>query len=270
MTPLPAHARGLPVRDTQLMRDLGRFRLMTGRMIQRRHFEGASPTAMRRANRRLTALPQLGLIGQLHRRIGGHRSGSAGSIHYLTPSGRQLLMLSGNEVEIGGFARPGWEPGSLFTEHILAVSELATSLVERVREISSTELIFQPEPEAWRSFVGANGERRVLKPDAFVGLIGSEFEDHYFIEVDRGTESLRRVEQKMKTYIGYERGGTEQAVTGIFPKVVWLVDGEKRLGKVRALLGELLEGQQRLFAAEPLDRGAFVLLSGELNGSTDP
>lgn len=270
MSRFPSDTRGLPDRDLHVMNDLARFRLLTGRMIQRRHFEGATPTAMRRANRRLTALTRLGLIGQLDRRIGGHRSGSAGSIHYLTPSGRQLLIRSSNEVEIGGFARPGWEPGSLFAAHILAVSELATSLLERTRGTPDTEQIFQPEPEAWRSFVGPSGERCTLKPDAFAQLIGPEFEDHYFVEVDRGTESLRRIEQKLKVYVTYERGGTEQAATGIFPKVLWLVEGDARLGKVRAVLRRLPEGQRRLFVAAPLDQGASALLSGELTGSDDP
>ena len=68
----------------------------------------------------------------------------------------------------------------------------------------------------------------VLKPDAFAVLRLGGFEDRWFIEVDRGTESLPTIARKCEVYRRYWQSGTEQARTGVFPRVLWIAPDRKR------------------------------------------
>ena len=90
-------------------------------------------------------------------------------------------------------------------------------------------LDFDAEPASWRTFTGLGGARTVLKPDAFVRLGLGEFEDAYFIEVDRATHSGPSVARKLAVYRRYWQTGREQnRWGGVFPEVLILVPSEAR------------------------------------------
>jgi hypothetical protein len=64
----------------------------------------------------------------------------------------------------------------------------------------------------------------------------AEYEQHWFIEVDRGTESLPTVLRQCDRYESYRRSGAAQAEVGVFPIIVWVVPDDRRAEKLRGRL----------------------------------
>src|SRR5829696_5812441 len=83
----------LSSRQTAVLADLRRVRLLTGRQLERLHFAKlATPNARASARRRaLGGLVAAGLVTTLPRRIGGERAGSAGLIYTLDARGQRFL-----------------------------------------------------------------------------------------------------------------------------------------------------------------------------------
>lgn len=100
-----------------------------------------------------------------------------------------------------------------------------------------TEVLrIETEPACWRTFTGREGAPETLKPDLFAITASGEFEDLAFIEIDRGTESLAVLLQKCRVYQRYFNSGREQAESGLFPKVIWLIADQDRRERLRLVL----------------------------------
>ena len=218
----------LTPRELALARDLDRLRLASVKQLERLHFTADSAKAnATQARRTLARLTDLRVVVRLQRRVGGVRAGSHGSVYALDVAGQRLASACG---PAGGVRlRRPWTPGSAFVAHQLAVTELYVGLTEATRQGRVDVLDFDAEPAAWRTFTGLGGARTVLKPDAFVRLGLGEFEDAYFIEVDRATHSGPSVARKLTLYRRYWQSGREQQRrSGVFPKVLVLVPSEAR------------------------------------------
>ena len=92
-----------------------------------------------------------------------------------------------------------------------------------------------------------------LKPDAYLELVSREYEDHYFIELDRSTESLTRIVNTCKKYIEYYRSGVEQRQHGVFPFVLWIVPDDKRKPAISKAIQTELYNFWELFTVITLD-----------------
>lgn len=229
----------LTPRERALVGSLDRLRLASVKQLERLHFTGESaPSNARLARQTLARLTERRVIVLLERRVGGVRAGSCGSVYALDVAGQRLATACG---PAGGVRiRRPWSPGLAFIAHQLAVSELYVRLVEAARSGRLEVLDFDAEPASWRTFTGLGGARTVLKPDAFVRLGVGEFEDSYFVEVDRATHSGPSVARKLALYRRYWQTGREQhRRDGVFPKVLVLVPSEAR----RAALARVASGQ---------------------------
>ena len=221
-------AHELTPRELTLVQELDRLRLASVKQLERLHFTAESPRAnARQARRTLARLTDLRVLVRLERRVGGVRAGSRGSVYTLDVAGQRLASACG---PAGGIRiRRPWKQGGAFIAHQLAVTELYTRLTEVTRRGRLDLLEFDAEPACWRTFTGLGGSRTVLKPDAFVRLGVGEFEDSYFIEVDRSTHSGPSVARKLTLYRRYWQTGREQnRRSGVFPKVLVLVPSEVR------------------------------------------
>jgi hypothetical protein len=137
----------------------------------------------------------------------------------------------------------------LFLSHCLAVAELHTLLIEADRSGRLELLTLSGEPACWRSYGRASAQREAtLKPDSYVRLGAGEFEDSYFIEVDRGTEGNRAVERQLKDYVAYQASGREQEKRGVFPKTLWLVPTPERAAVIEDCIARLPRSARELFA----------------------
>jgi len=215
-------------RDWQIIATLARVRVATADQLERLHFGNVS---RRRAEQRLTALARRRVLGRMTRVVGGVRAGSRGHVYALDAAGQRLVNLSH-----GGPPRRPQPVGAPYLDHALAITEVYVQLVIAERTGALRLGRFVGEPGAWRTFYGVGGARVMLKPDAYIVLQLGGYEDHWFLEVDRGTESAATLARKANVYREYWRTGTEQARNhDLFPRVLWLVPDEARAGVLRAV-----------------------------------
>jgi hypothetical protein len=210
----------LSPKEIAVLVTLREVRLATASQLQRLHFADDSP---RNRARVLQAMNERGLITRLDRVVGGRRAGSSGFLYSLGVAGLRLLLVG----QDGPVRRPS-TPGAPFVAHALAVTELAVRLREAERRGDFQILDFQAEPQCWRRHPGPGGGTETCKPDAYVRLAIGAFDDSWFVEVDRSTESATTLDRKLGAYRRYWSSGIEQAKVGIFPRVLWLVPDERR------------------------------------------
>ncbi len=211
--------KALSERDHAVLDSTDRIRVATGRQLARLHQDQLSDRQWRR---HLQQLSDLRLLTRLDRTIGGVHAGSSGYIYALDVAGQRLLHPDVS-------ARHPTTPGLAFLDHGLAITELYVLLREAERRGRVDLLDFVTEPNVWRSFVGRGGQRTRLKPDAEAVLGVGQYEDHFFIEVDRGTVGTRRLSEQMHTYVQFWQTGREQQRSGLFPRVLYLVPNQRRL-----------------------------------------
>jgi hypothetical protein len=223
-----AVAAQLSARDLDVVATLAALRLATTDQLQRVWFADGSPlTQARRCRATLERLVRLGVVTRLDRRIGGVRRGSASYVNALGVAGQRLHGGVGPAGR--GVARRPWTPSLPFVAHVLAVTELYVQLVEAERQRTVDLIAYTAEPAAWRRFTGPTGASVTLKPDAYAVIGKGDVEEHRFIEVDRGTESLGTIAAKLRTYRQYWQSGREQHQRGVFPQVLFVVPDERRL-----------------------------------------
>jgi hypothetical protein len=247
----------LTSRDLEILATVERFRLVSARQLERLHFHTGTPLSNARScRRRLERLVHLGVLTRLTRRVGGVRAGSAGYIYTLAPAG-QRLQARGTKR-----ARSPWTPGAAFTSHTLAVTELFVRLVEAERRGLLEVVRFDPEPDCWRWWNGPGGARVVLKPDAYAVLGAGAYEDAWFVEIDRGTEAPSTFARKLTAYRSHWQSGREQALTGIYPRVLILVPDEARKATLVTVAAQQPAEAWRLFQIG-LASDAIAMLGGQ-------
>lgn len=251
----------LSERDWRVLHSLGEHQFLLTSQLQRLHFAAhrSEAAGIRACVRALDRLRGLGLVVRLQRRIGGRDSGSRGFVWCLDPAGNRLLA---RQVDSSAPRRRHFEPTPLFLEHTLAVAELRVQLEETARAGRIELLGIQTEPTCWRDYIGPHGVRATVKPDLALVTATGDYEDHWFVEMDRGTESIRTVLAKCAQYEAYRRSGREQGVHGVFPLVVWTVPDEKRRDRVQHDLDSARDLNAALFRVVTHER-AVALLTGE-------
>ncbi len=240
-------AASLSARDKAVLQSVADHRYLTSRQIERLHFHdhATALTGARVARRVLRRLHTLHVITHLERRVGGVHAGSASYIWQVDTAGDRILR-----AEHGGARRRQGEPGRLFLEHCLAVADTHLSLVEADRSGNIELLVVQTEPDCWRRFSGIGGARLVLQPDLYA-VTGDRTDPAYvnrwFIEVDRGTESLPTLIKKCQQYEAYRRSGIEQANADTFPLVVWILPDENRLTRLQTAIARSVRVDPALY-----------------------
>lgn len=226
-------------RDLEILRSVTQHRFLTAVQLEALHFDGhSSTTAAARVCRRVLArLTDQRVLKRLERRVGGVRAGSASYIYAVGPVGARLL----------GHPKRTTEPSELFLDHTLAVGDVHVWLrrAERADVFSVVEL--QIEQVSWRQFVGVGGSREIVKPDLYVVTAAGDFEDAWFLEVDRGTESPGAIARKCHVYDRYWRTGQEQQRHGAFPMVVWLCPTERRASRIQRVIRSARNIKRDLF-----------------------
>ena len=156
-------------------------------------------------------------------------------------------------------SRGAYEPSAACVSHTVAVSELLVRLREAERAGRVELLAFDSEPVCWRRYTRLSGAVGVLKPDAYVRLgIGTEWEDSFFAEVDLGSERRGQLTRQHHAYSEYFRAGVEQANTGVFPSVLWIVPDEKRSKLLQGIHRGLPEQTRRLFTVASSEQALDV------------
>lgn len=216
----------LQPRDVRILGLAYRYRLLDRELIQSLAGFGCAV----RANVRLRRLFDHGYLG---RRFLPCLMGSARPLYHVGPAGvpivAQSMGLDPGTVrrQVQGVRRPG----DFFLAHTLAVS--------RVRAAFSLGIASHPALDlgVWMDgaeFANSNGKARPLIPDAYFQYRYQGKRFACFLEVDRGTESLRRIQAKVRRYLEYGLAGEHLREFGLrFFRTLFVAPGEKRLRNLR-------------------------------------
>ena len=218
----------------------------------------SSASALRQTQRHLANLAQQRLLTSLERRVGGWQGGSAVTIWAATTRGQRLVAAEGEEVPRRQRPR---EVSTTFLDHLLAITEVRTSIEEAVRQEADTEATVALEPECWRTALSPSGQVQVLRPDLAVTITSPAYEDRYLMEVDRATENPGRVIATCWRY--QEHQATSQASDGdVFPLVVWLVPTDRRRHRLERAIAHSTGLLRDLFRVIRLDQLPTLIHGG--------
>lgn len=226
----------LTSRDLAVLADVAKYRLLTTRQIQRLHFDRVHPTplaAARACNRALARLRDMHILRTLGRRIGGVRAGSAGFVWYIGFTGERVLQLIDPGAAQRG-RRNYREPSRHFTEHTLAIAELAVQTLEAGGDGALEVLELQTEPDSWQQSLSQFGTVQMLKPDLRLVTASGDYEHHWFIEIDLDSEHLPVIRRQCAAYQTFRAVGRYQAAYGLFPAVLWVTPAPARAAAIRA------------------------------------
>jgi hypothetical protein len=246
-------------RDIAIVVTVADYKLLSARQVEAlffpAHEHATALTAARCCRRVLERLTHGRLLVRLERRIGGLRAGSASFVYGLGPVGQRL-------IEADGPRRRFREPSATFVDHTLAVSQLVVDITALSRAGGWELLQIQGEPRCWRSYGGVGG-REVLRPDLFLVLGVGDYEHRWFVEVDRGTETLPSLLRKCRSYAAYYASGREQATHEVFPRVLWIVPTTARAARLERALAADRRLPAGLFIVTTDDAALTVLEAGQ-------
>ena len=222
----------------------------------------SSASALRQTQRHLANLAQQRLLTSLERRVGGWQGGSAVTIWAATTRGQRLVAAeNGEDEEVPRRQRPR-EVSTTFLDHLLAITEVRTSIEEVVRQEADTEAAVALEPECWRTRLGPSGQVQVLRPDLAVTVTSPAYEDRYLIEVDRATENPGRVIATCWRYQEHQAASSQASDGDVFPLVVWLVPNDRRRHRLERAIAHSTGLLRELFRVIRLDQLPTLIHGG--------
>lgn len=254
-------------RDLEILRSVDAHRLLRTSHVYDLHFwnHASWASGIRACNRVLNRLRDHRLLRRLDRAVGGTGGGSHGFVWAIDVAGERLLRHLDHEGR--GRQRP-FEPSTLFLNHTLAIADRRIELEAAGRAGQMEVVQIRTEPANWRTFVGSLGASVALKPDLEATTASGEWEYDWFIEQDMGTESGTALIRKCWVYQRYYESGREQARTGTFPRVVWLVPDGKRVALLRRLLASEDGIASELFIITTTPQFISTLLSNSEQGQS--
>ncbi len=215
--------RGMVIqdRDRALLRVLGELRVIDREQAK----VVAGFTSTTRVNTRLLALTQAGM---LKRFFLGTRAGGAKALYSLSPKGAAYVGVR----ERGPQRRHDAAlVGDLFVEHQLAVNDLYCAF--KTQSLPGVSL------RKWRFFLEPLTPNIRLIPDAYLELETPSGISSVFLELDRGSESLKVWKEKVRNYLQY---AVSEAFTKEFSqtrfRVLVVAPSERRMQSIRRAVGE--------------------------------
>ena len=233
----------LSKRDWQIIRFIDQHRYATTVQLRRMLFtaHATQNAATRACIRVLDRLLTIRILTRLERRVGGYQRGSSAYIWCLDVIGQRLITPAGAP------RRRFHEPSYLFARHTLAISEAHVELTEAEHHGWFKLARIEIETKAWRSYLTPLGATSILKPDLMATISSVDYDDHWYIEIDLGTESIPVLMRKCHAYEDYRRTGHAQTEHGVFPRVLWVIPNQARLDRLNAALTPDTGLNRRLF-----------------------
>lgn len=182
-------------------------------------------TATRTVRKNLARLMTFGLVRRFINTARDRKIGPSGYIFVLTNIGARL---AGRPEALELRQRKIWHPSHAFLDHWLAITDLYADLRTEAAHGDVTIREFHTEGDAKRIYRDSYGSQHMLRPDALVRLTSGDTRVSWFVELDRATESPRRIADKCRRYRAYELTDLEYRQHGVSPGVAFIVpDGHR-------------------------------------------
>lgn len=182
-------------------------------------------------------------LERLERRIGGINGGSKETVYCLDEAGAYLvaLLIGCTKKELKWRSREKLVT-DLFLSHTLSINDFMTKLSFYAKRHPPQRLTtFIHDHDCHLDFFHL-GKRIKLTPDGYgVYFDGAEYEIYFFLEVDLGTMSPEIFRQKIEKYVSYYLSGAWEEECEIFPKVLIVTVGEKRLSVLKKVTEKVLK-----------------------------
>jgi hypothetical protein len=236
-------ASQLSERDWAILRFVRQHHYATTTQLRRRFFSvhASQSAATRACVRVLDRLLTLRILTRLERRIGGVRHGSAAFAWCLDVIGDRLTRAEADA------RHRVHEPALAFLTHTLAITETHVQLHDAAIAGAFRLNAVEVEAEAWRPYVTPSGATSMLKPDLMVTVSSDDYDDHWYLEIDLGTESIPVLLRKAAAYEDYRRTGRAQAEHTVFPRVLWVLPTQARVARLQAAIAAEPRLPDRLF-----------------------
>jgi hypothetical protein len=282
-TPIPLQ---LTSRDLAVLRAVNRYRYLKTSQIQRLLFPEAATLQTTRRRLRKLAHPAWGYLG----RISGSAQAGDGRpemAYCLGEAGAALLNGMGEPLVPYPCSRPAGGGRHLFLEHALGISEFRVSLELALREqpvIALQRFVHEDElkthlrrgikKDAYKLYNRLPHPRTqreyVVHPDALLVLAarGQPAKDKqkkqrlFFLEVDRGTEPLRVIRDKVIGYQLFRQSGAFRKF-GDFADflVLFVTNSERRVRNLRETLTDV-PGEADVWIAQDTKISKDTVLKG--------
>ncbi len=256
----------LTERDMAILHSLAQYRYLRTGQIQRLHFpENTSPQSTRR---RLKYLFHHGFVGRIEAMIAVGK-GSAEVAYFLDKQGLALLE---DDMAVAGLPGKSGQVKPAFLQHALDVSEFQLCLHQAIAAQNKIALHrFTADFELKSHTNKAIGKHRyklydevvhpqnrqtyTVYPDALVILRGtgnlSKHQRLYFVEIDRGTEGLKVIRNKIIGYTLYAQFKTFQKF-GKFDdfRLLLQTNSVRRQENIRDMLTDQVGSERVWFTTE--------------------
>ena len=144
-----------------------------------------------------------------------------------------------------------------FIEHTAALNDFRLSIVVSARRQGLELITWASESQLKADYdrVRIANLRRAVSviPDGYFALNTPHGKAHFFVEIDRGTETLQRFKQKVRAYVAYhESGAYEQRYGTNSLRILTVVTGEGRLGNLQMATQQVTDetrGRRRFWFA---------------------
>jgi hypothetical protein len=238
----------LTERDRLIIEAVHHYRVLRQDQIQMLFFGGKSATQR--------TLAHLYDHGFLERKFLPVLYGRSPTLYVLDRRGAELLRAE------RGYDHLQWYSSSKdlktdFLEHTLAINDFRIAVTlgchlqghQLVRWLGESELKTQYDRVNIPTEKGKHQSVSLI-PDSYFQLATTQGHAHFFVEVDRGTETLARFETKVRAYVAYYKsGGYERRYHTQSLRILTLVQGERRLRNLLSMTEQVTNevGGQRRF-----------------------
>jgi hypothetical protein len=238
----------LTERDVDIIEAVHQYRILRQDQIQMLFF-GTKNAAQR-------ALARLYDHAYLERKFLPVLYGRGPTLYVLDKRGADLLRSERGYEDLVWYAS-NKDLKTDFIEHTTALNDFRLSIVVSARRGGLELLTWASETQLKADYdrVRISTTRRPVSviPDGYFVLATPRGKAHFFVELDRGTETLQRFKQKIRAYFAYhESGGYAQRYGTQSLRILTVATGAGRLANLRMAAQQVTEetsGRRRFWFA---------------------
>ncbi|RAN77994.1 hypothetical protein B5P43_18355 [Bacillus sp. SRB_336] len=210
----------MTTRDAAIIQAVDQFGQLTSGHIWHCYFDNTNKNSMDRVLKRLVGLK---LLSRVERRlVGGNGGGSGQYVYQLGAAGHDFLGKRGKYVP----------PHRTVKQHMLEIADAYSEFVTAEEAGTIRILSFLTEPSTHMDVAGTK-----VRPDLFIEyeLIAKGEGRSYWVEVDRGFESLPVIADMVKRYVHVFKYATKRDMERV-PAVVFLVPDDRRKRSIESVI----------------------------------